>query len=62
MAKYNHNIEDWWRHNGVADRIQASGIWCVTEIPEYLQITDDWWNSRTNEEKAEIYEEFFDEN
>ena len=61
MAKYNHNIEDWWRHNGIGDRIQASGIFCYDDIPTYLQKTDDWWNSRTNEEKAEIYEEFFSE-
>ncbi len=60
--KYNHNIEDWWRHCGVADRIQASGIWATTDVQDYLTITDNWWNSRTNTEKVEIYEEFFDEN
>lgn len=61
-GKYNHNIEDWWRHCGIADRIQASGIWATTDVQDYLRITDDWWNSRTDTEKVEIYEEFFDEN
>lgn len=55
------NIEDWWRHNGIADRIQASGIYCYDDIQTYLQKTDDWWNSRTKKEKVEIYKEFFSE-
>lgn len=58
MAKYNHIIEDWWRHNGVYDRLQASNI---PPQDNYLQVTDDWWNGLTNEEKAEVYEEFFSE-
>lgn len=66
MAKYNHNIEDWWRHNGAYDREQASGIPYIRNgkkepIGEYLKETDEWWNSLTNEEKAEVYEEFFSE-
>ena len=62
MAKYSHKIEDWWRHCGIADRIQATGMYCYTDIQTYLKETDDYWNSRTNAEKAEIYEEFFNEN
>ena len=54
-------IEDWWRHNGIADRIQASGIYCRWDIPKYLQITDDWWNGLSDKEKRKVYEEFFDE-
>ncbi len=60
-AKYSAIIEDWWRHNGIADRIQASGIYCYDDIATYLQKTDDWWNSRTNKEKVDIYKEFFSE-
>lgn len=60
VKKYNHIIEDWWRHNGIADRMQASGIICTGDVSDYLQITDDWWESRTHEEKVEIYNEFFD--
>jgi len=65
MANYNHNIEDWWRHLGCYDREQASGILYVkngsTKIGAYLEDTDCWWNSLTNQEKAEIYNEFFSE-
>lgn len=61
-SKYNHNIEDWWRHNGIADRIQASGICCLTDdISYYFQKTDDWWDSLTDDEKKDVYEEFFSE-
>lgn len=56
-----NEIESWWRHNGIADRIQASGIYCVRDISNYLQITDDWWSSRTDKEKRKIYEDFFEE-
>ena len=59
--KYNHVIEDWWRHCGVADRIQASGIWATTTVQDYLEQTDYWWNSRTYKEKVKIYNEFFSE-
>ena len=63
---YNHNIEDWWRHCGAYDREQVSGIPYVrngkTQIGAYLTETDEWWNSLTNEEKEEIYEDFFAEN
>ena len=58
-------IEDWWRHNGIWDRDQASGIPYEDYDGDqslYLDITDDWWNSLTNDEKAEVYEEFFNEN
>jgi hypothetical protein len=61
MKKYNHKIEDWWRHNGIADRIQASGMYCYDDVQTYFQKTDDWWNSRTPAEKVEIYEDFFNE-
>lgn len=62
MAKYNHTIEDWWRHLGCYDREQASGIAYVKGHPQiHLQLTDKWWNALTNEKKEEIYEEFFSE-
>ena len=63
MEKYNYTIiEDWWRHNGTADRIQASGLPCFTDdIPSYFQETDYWWQNLTDEEKLEVYNEFFEE-
>jgi hypothetical protein len=59
-----HTIESWWKHNGVWDREQASGIPYEdydgeTEI--YLDTTDEWWDNLTDQEKREVYEEFFDE-
>lgn len=61
---YNHIIEDWWRHNGIWDREQASGILVENydgETEFYLESTDDWWDGLTDEEKLEVYNEFFDE-
>lgn len=65
MNKYNHIIEDWWRHNGIWDREQASGYLVEdydgeTEI--YLEATDEWWESLSDEQKLEVYNEFFNEN
>lgn len=61
-------IESWWRHNGIFDRMQASGIlsnttrkWTDADKQEYLQVTDDWWDSLTDEQKQEVYEDFFNE-
>lgn len=68
MAKYNHNIEDWWRHLGTYDREQVSGLSPQNykqkpyfTIGLFLSATDIWWNGLTDEEKAKIYEDFFDE-
>ena len=56
----NNIIESWWRHNGCFDREQASGIPYNPEHADaYLSLTDEWWESLTNKEKQEIYEEFF---
>ena len=58
------NIESWWRHNGAFDRAQASGIPYesgVTNLAEYLNNTDDWWDGLSDEKKKEVYEEFFSE-
>ena len=65
MKTYNHIIEDWWRHNGIWDREQASGYLVEdydgeTEI--YLEATDEWWESLSNEQKLKVYNEFFNEN
>ena len=46
-----YNIENWWRHNGIFDREQASGIQYQGHEEDYLQYTDDWWDSLTDEEK-----------
>ena len=56
MAKYNHIIEDWWRHLGTYDREQ------VSHYP-YKDFGEDtgWYLSVTDEDKAKIYEDFFDE-
>lgn len=55
-------IESWWRHNGLWDREQASGILVENydgETQLYLKSTDDWWDGLTNEQKLEVYNEFF---
>lgn len=64
MAKYNHNIERWWTHLGIWDRQQASGYLVENydgETQIYLESTDEWWESLTNEQKAKVYEDFFTE-
>ena len=65
MNKYNYAvIESWWRHNGIWDREQASGILVENydgETQLYLGATDDWWDGLTNEQKLEAYNEFFRE-
>ncbi len=60
QLKYNYNVEEWWRHNGIFDREQASGIPYMAG-DNYLQKTDEWWESLSNEAKLEIYNEFFNE-
>ena len=57
-------IESWWRHNGIWDREQASGILVEDydgETALYLESTDDWWESLTDIQKQEVYEDFFNE-
>lgn len=55
-------IESWWRHQGALDREQASGIkYDWTNLAEYLDKTDEWWDSLTDKEKQEVYNEFFEE-
>lgn len=57
-------IESWWRHNGIWDREQASGILVEDydgETALYLESTDDWWESLTDIQKQQVYEEFFEE-
>ena len=62
MKKYNHTIiEDWWRHNGIWDRQDASGILYDGKMELFLESTDEWWDNLTNEQKVEIYNEFFGE-
>ena len=57
-------IESWWRHNGIWDRQDASGIRVEDydgETNLYMESTDDWWDRLTDEEKLEVYNEFFEE-
>ena len=57
-------IESWWRHNGIWDREQASGILVENydgETALYLESTDNWWESLTDIQKQQVYEEFFEE-
>ena len=56
-------VESWWKHNGCWDREQASGIPYDRDcdVAEYLQITDDWWDSLSSNEKLNTYEDFFSE-
>lgn len=60
LKEYNHNVEDWWRHNGSFDREQASGIPYMGD-DNYLQKTDEWWESLSDKAKMEIYNEYFNE-
>ena len=56
-----YNIEDWWRHNGIHDRFQASGIEMCNDGCEYLRKTDDWWESLSDDERVKVFEDFFAE-
>ena len=59
-----YELEDWWRHNGIWDRQDASGIRVEDydgETNLYMESTDDWWDRLTDEEKLEVYNEFFEE-
>lgn len=64
MARNMNIIESWWRHNGIWDREQASGILVENydgETALYLESTDDWWDDLTDIQKQQVYEEFFEE-
>ena len=64
MARNMNIIESWWRHNGIWDREQASGILVENydgETALYLESTDDWWDALTDIQKQQVYEEFFEE-
>lgn len=53
-----HILEDWWRHNGLYDREQASGL---PRDDDYLNTTDEWWSQLSHEEKDAVYTEYFSE-
>ena len=60
-------IDRWWRHLGRWDREQATdGRYLLEnfdgETQLYLEATDNWWEELTDDEKREVYEEFFNEN
>ena len=57
---FNNQIEDWWRHNGCWDREQASGI-PYDGDDEYLALTDEWWGTLTDEEKEQVFIDFFED-
>ena len=59
-----YELDDWWRHNGIWDREQASGILVENfdgETQIYLDATDDWWEGLTTAQKLQVYEDFFEE-
>jgi hypothetical protein len=59
-----YELDDWWRHNGIWDREQASGILVENfdgETQFYLESTDDWWDSLSDRQKQTVYDEFFEE-
>lgn len=60
-SEYDQGVDDWWRHNGTADRQQASGLPFDGNVNRYLQETDSWWESLSKEEKKNIRDEFFAE-
>ena len=55
-------VESWWKHNGCYDREQASGYPYDGKAEDYLAKTDVWWETLTDDEKINVYEEFFSEN
>lgn len=58
-----NTIENWWKHLGCYDREQASNIeYDNVDCGKFLTETDDWWDSLTDKEKENVYEEFFSEN
>lgn len=58
---YNFSIENWWLHNGIFDREQASGLRYCGNVGDFLQATDNWWESLSYEERKNIYDDFFAE-
>lgn len=57
-------IEDWWKHNGAYDREQASPHYWDKgreDVGDYFAKTDKWWESLSNGDKMEVYEDFFTE-
>lgn len=61
MIEYNYSIEIWWKHNGCYDREQASGIPYNCSVSDYLNKTEDWWESLSDREKLDVYLDFFEE-
>ena len=65
MKQYNYTIiEDWWRHLGTYDRQQVSGYLLENydgETAIYLEATDEWWESLSEKQKLEVYNEYFEE-
>ena len=63
MERNMNIIESWWRHAGIWDREQTSGILVENydgETQIYLASTDDWWDSLSDKQKQDVYEEFLD--
>lgn len=54
-------IEKWWRSLGNWDRSQVCGVKFNGNTWTYLEFTDNWWNERSDKEKEELYNEFFEE-
>lgn len=65
MEKYNYTIiEDWWRHLGTFGREQVTPFPFMStheDACDFLEKSDNWWDSLTEEQKLEAYNEFFDE-
>ena len=61
LKEYDHNVENWWKHNGSFDREQASGIPYNGDTANHLQQTDEWWESLSDEDKMRIYDDYFAE-
>lgn len=59
INSYNKSrINDWWRHNGLYDRAQASGI-PYSGQEDYLETTDKWWEGLDEAGRVSVYMEFF---
>lgn len=58
-------LEDWWYDLPVDDKETLSGIPYPTSFSgrgdedyEFTERTSKWWNSRTSEQKRDLYDEF----
>ena len=61
----NIDLNAWWSKLDIWGREWLSGYLVENydgETELYLEATDEWWESLSNEQKLKVYNEFFNEN